>query len=427
MKIKLLAAVFLVSFSQCSPETKKTKEEKKTEKINDTDTSVAGNDFQVRILEKNTFPVPFVTEYDQKAFGRLEFEYGSDFIVKARIHFEDNSAEALQFDFTELIPRISTSAYNNNYHQQLSVYLYEKQWHTAKVESENANPSVSYYEVVNPPRGEFWFLNAIQKEKGTSRIVASYRFKLPEAIMSKQFEKVNNRKFDEFKKSLFLAPDPQKIDYNSIRKMGRFYEGFAASLNNTQPDYEKYLSGSIYSLKKTPKKFIEFYDTDFEFPEMTENGYDTLHFSAHSLKELYASKNFTYKTTYPLIGENDSLLELQFDFATKENKEAIRFVMGGIVFSEIPRLKSNEMESGLHLPIGFSKYKNPEITKETFVLMGNTSGYWMDNTYGRNVDEVIIYFDKNSPYKLHIWLMGGDATIPVGHYLTSLDQIKWKQ
>ena len=286
------------------------------------------------------------------------------------------------------------------------------------------NESISYYELLNPPRGEYWFLNAVLEENGDSKIVASYRIKLPESIFAKHFEKLNNRKFVDYKNYLFNAPESQKIEYNSIRKMGKFYEGFAASLNNTDPNYKNYLMGSIFALKNSPKKISYFYDADFDFPEMLENGYDTTHFSKHSLKELFASQTFSYKTTYPLNGGKDSLLEIQIDFGSKENTPTVRLVMGGLVFSEIPRIKSDDFTNGLYLPLGFSKYKNEAILQESYILMGNTTGFWLDNSFGRNIDGVTLYFDKNSPYKLHIWLMGGDGTIPVGHYLTSIDQMK---
>ena len=206
--------------------------------------------------------------------------------------------------------------------------------------------------------------------------------------------------------------------------MGKFYEGFAASLNNTDPNYKNYLMGSIFALKNSPKKISYFYDADFDFPEMLENGYDTTHFSKHSLKELFASQTFSYKTTYPLNGGKDSLLEIQIDFGSKENTPTLHLVMGGLVFSEIPRIKSDDFTNGLYLPLGFSKYKNESILQESYILMGNTTGFWLDNSFGRNIDGVTLYFDKKSPFKLHIWLMGGDGTIPVGHYLTSIDQMK---
>lgn len=423
MRIKLLLLLVTVSFSQCNSETKTEKKGKENVDEDSTNIEVEETGFQIQALEGNAFPYPFMAYYHADAYGKLEFNYETDDILRAKIHFPDSTVEVLKFDITELIPRISALTFNNNYHQQLSVYLFEKQWHTAKVESKNVKPFI-YYEVVNPPRGEYWFLNAILEEKGMDRIIASYRFKLPPSIFAKQFEKLNNRKFADYKNYFFNAPESQKIDYNSIRKMGRFYEGFAASLNNTAPDYKTYLFENIFSLKNSPKKISYFYDADFDFPEFLENGYDTTHFTKQSLKELFASQTFSYKTAYPVNGGKDSLLEIQIDFASKENTPTVRFVMGGLVFSEIPRIKSDDLGNGLHLPLGFSKYKNPTITQEAYILMGNTTGFWLDNSLGRNIDGVTLYFDKNSPYKLHIWLMGGDGTIPVGHYLTSLDQLK---
>lgn len=423
MRIKLVLLLIIVSFSQCNSEKKSEQKEKEKQPKDTSIVSIDETNFQTQVLELSS-PYPFPTSFNEISKGKLEFTTGQDDKIIAEIIFSESLKDQLELNIIELIPTISNLAFSNNFHQQLSVYLFEKQRHTARIDYKSVNESISYYEVLNPPRGEYWFLNAVFEENGASKIVASYRFKLPESIFAKHFEKLNNRKFVDYKNYLFNAPESQKIEYNSIRKMGKFYEGFAASLNNSDPNYKNYLKGSIFSLKNSPKKISYFYDADFDFPEMLENGYDSTHFSKHSLKELFASQTFSYKTTYPLNGGKDSLLEIQIDFGSKENTPTVRLVMGGLVFSEIPRIKSDDFTNGLYLPLGFSKYKNESILQESYILMGNTTGFWLDNSFGRNIDGVTLYFDKNSPYKLHIWLMGGDGTIPVGHYLTSIDQMK---
>jgi hypothetical protein len=151
--------------------------------------------------------------------------------------------------------------------------------------------------------------------------------------------------------------------------------------------------------------------------------YDSALLEKKSLHELYSIKSFAYKTAYDLNNPNDSFVEMQIDFKTKENEATVRFVIGGVVFFVIPRLKPDEMQQGLYLPLGFHSYKNPEIKTESYVLMGNTSGLWIDNIYGRNIDGVMLHMDKNSKTKIHIWLMAGDGTIPVGHFVTTLDKL----
>ncbi len=423
MRIKLVLLLVIVSFSQCNSEKKSEKKEKEKQPKDTLIVSIDETNFQTQVLELSS-PYPFPISFNENSKGKLELTTGEEDKIIAEINFSEILKDQLELNISELIPTISNLAFSNNFHQQLSVYLFEKQWHASRIDYKSVNESITYYEVLNPPRGEYWFLNAVLEENGDSKIVASYRFKLPESIFAKHFEKLNNRKFVDYKNYLFNTPESQKIEYNSIRKMGKFYEGFAASLNNTDPNYKNYLMGSIFALKNSPKRISYFYDADFDFPEMLENGYDTTHFSKHSLKELFASQTFSYKTTYPLNGGKDSLLEIQIDFGSKENTPTLHLVMGGLVFSEIPRIKSDDFTNGLYLPLGFSKYKNESILQESYILMGNTTGFWLDNSFGRNIDGVTLYFDKKSPFKLHIWLMGGDGTIPVGHYLTSIDQMK---
>jgi hypothetical protein len=424
----VLFLFILLFFSQCATEEKKEETSEGKSEQNETTVSKENpRDFQITALPKNNFAIPFFSEFNEEALGNITFEMDSLDVPSAKITFQDGTEDLLKFNFSELIPFISTLALTNEFHQQLSVYLFEKQWHTAKVESKGINKLISYYEVSNPPKGEFWFLNAIQEKNKEKKIIASYKFKLPDWLFKKYFEQLNRKKYMDFKNYLFSAPSPQKIEYNKLRIMGKFYEGFAASMNDQKFDFEKILSSSLFSLKMNPKSMIDFYENQFQVPEITENGYDSTRFTGHSISELYASNGFSYKTSYPIHGGKDSLLEMQIDFKSKENLNTIRFVMGGIEFKAIPKLDRFNLSQGLYLPLGFSKYKNVESTNESFVMMGNTSGLWTDNTYGRNIDGVILYFDKNSKNKIHIWLMGGDATIPVGHYITSIDQVNAKR
>lgn len=424
MRIKFLLLLSVLSFSNCNSveEKEADKKEKSTEeKIVKEEKNE--NDFQILPLE-NSFPSPFLPNYQAEKTGSITLQALSENKVEVKISLNDNTTHEFSFDPSELIPRISKLAFGNNYHQQLSVYLFEKQNHTIHIEDPTASSGQTYYEITNPPRGEFWFLNLISEKNGAKEILASYRFQLPEAWMEKCFEKVNNRKYAEFKNYIHTAPPTQKIEYNSLRRMSKFFEGFAANMNEIDFDYSNYSKNSLYLNKNTPKKLSDFYGHDFNFPAFSDKGYDSTKMTSHSLNELFASHTFTYKLAYPLTGGKDSLLEMQIDFKNQQNTPTVRFVMGGIVFSEIPRLKGEEMHKGLYLPIGFAPYKNPSITTETYVTMGNTSGYWVDNSYGRNIDGVLIYFDKNSSIKMHIWLMGGDGTLPVGHYITNLDQLK---
>jgi hypothetical protein len=121
------------------------------------------NDFHAKSLSLKNNSVPFINSFDETLIGKIEFRLEADSNVVAEITHSDITTE-LNLDLNELIPQIATLAYSNNYHQQLSVYLFEKQNHSVKVEVKNIHPSISYYELVNPPRGKNWFLNAIKSE-----------------------------------------------------------------------------------------------------------------------------------------------------------------------------------------------------------------------------------------------------------------------
>lgn len=430
MKTEVIVFSLSLFLIACSSEKK---DDGKSESSTETDTMEKPDDTNVIsqnpnlafAFNKNQMPYPRIIEYQPEFIGSIKNSMTRKHLHFITITYTDGTVEEIPFEPENLIARIGNTASRNNYHKKLAVYLFEKQWHSVRLKYVPKKDGITYFEVINPPYTKNWILNAVQESENGPIILASYSIPMHEAGYERIFQEVNGEKFSDFKKYIYEAPNSEKIDYNNLRKLGKFHEGIAAPLNNV-----KYIPNELYKdllalAKNKPENCQYFYDNEFTVPEMGSNGAYSLDGKEkkQSLKELYHVKSFAYKSAYPLTGEKDSTLEMQIDFKTKENQATIRFVIGGIVFSEIPRLKNDEMNKGLYLPLGFGTYKNKAIKQESYVFMGNTSGLWTDNTYGKNIDGVLLYFDKTSKSKIHIWLMGGDGFLPVGHYVATLDAL----
>lgn len=326
--------------------------------------------------------------------------------------------ESISFNAENLVAKISQITKNNPYHQNLSVYLSEKQIKKIELNDFNSSIGVEKYEVINPSQSKYWHLIGIKNDEQIVKIA----FLVPEKIYGNIFQTVNNVGFKNFKNSLFLIPPSNKIEYNSLRKLGKFNEGLLGIFN--QNDFPR--NNSIvqnYMLNQNEIKNLEFYfNQDYVVPGYNEFGdLDTNLSLNQSLRELFYVKSFSYKSSYSLINPQDSALEIQIDFKTKEGQPTIRFVMGGVIQNKIPFLDSDDLYNGLYLPLGFKSYENTNTTIDSYVLMGNTSGQWVSNYNGLSFDGVILYFDKLNKTKIHIWLMACDGELPVAHYGTNLN------
>lgn len=333
----------------------------------------------------------------------------------------DLGIEELNINIEKLIPRVSPVAYKNNFHQKLSLYLFEKQLHKIDLRDFESGIGVNRYEIVNPPSSPYWQILGFDEQ---NKMIVSIAFLVSEKIMTNLFKKVNNLDFENFKNALFISPGNQKIEYNSLRKMGQLFEGKLTYMN--QFDFPKNNSMiQKYILRNNKVENLNFYfENNYKVPTNNANGYnDTTILIDQSIREFYYIKGFTYKTCYSLLDTTEQALEIQIDFKTKENKETVRMVMIGVLRDKIPFLENEQMYEGLYLPLGFHAYENIKTSFESVLMMGNNNGLWVDNDYGRNIDGVILYFDKKMKSKIHIWLMSGHGDLPIAHYISILDRL----
>jgi hypothetical protein len=230
MKLNFFLLLAVLVFSRCNSENKSGAKNSDDRTNKDSvKEPVIESKFEFSILPENSSPIPFSIETEKRNIRDVEFKQNADLTISLIIHYIGSSMDSISFDAKELIAGISPITFNSNYHQQLSVYLFEKQWHVNTIPTNEASEFKNYYEIVNPPHSEYWHLNLIQENDG-KQIIASCAFKIPDKLYADLFKKVNNRDLAEFKNSLFNAPETKKIEYNSLRKMGKFYEGVLAPL-----------------------------------------------------------------------------------------------------------------------------------------------------------------------------------------------------
>lgn len=403
--MRFLFFITLIIIVGCQNESQQEIEKKNNEVVDDTIEKVSEDikfaDLNPQLEKTNSF------EVKQNENGEINLIFSNNL-----------GTENISFNAENLVAKISQTANNNPYHQNLSVYLSEKQIKKIDFNDFKSGIGVEKYEVINPSQSKYWHLIGTKNNE----IIVKIAFLVPEEIYGDIFQKVNNVNYENFKYSLYLVPPSNKIEYNSLRKLGKFYEGMLGVFN--QNDFPKKNSiAQNYLFRNHDIKNLEyFFSQDYTVPGYNQFGeLDTNLSLNQSLRELYYVKSFSYKTSYSLINPSDSALEIQIDFKTKEETPTIRFVMGGVIQSKIPVLSSDDLYNGLYLPLGFKSYENTNTTIDSYVLMGNTSGQWVSNYNGLSFDGVILYFDKLNKTKIHIWLMACDGQLPVAHYGTNLN------
>lgn len=416
MKTKLLFLLILPLFVSCNEENKENKNI--PEKNNSVDVVQENETAEIRCtsLPENHFSTPFINlETDRDIAATLDLILTKKQTLSGKLKTKQTSVE-FEFDPSKLTAKIPPLTSSNPYHQKVAFWLFEKEWHADSL----LIAEKIRIKFINSPLSDIWYAEVFEISP-SRKTIAAFSITVPDKLYSELFAELNPRADKNIMKYRNEMPEPEKINYNQLRKMGKFYEGFAGetgSIKLAENDAEK--KAFIRQLNST-HTYRDYFENDFNGSMTDLNGFDTTEKEKQSLKDFYNVKSFIYKTTYSLITvSKDSLLEIQFDFKDKNNSPTQRLVVGGIPFSSIMKLNLNDYSKAPLIPVGFSV--NPEMPDE-FCLISNMSGYWTDTGYGRNISGVKIYWDKLNKSKLHIWLIGNDGLTPLMHYISILDKL----
>jgi hypothetical protein len=409
----LIPAFLYISCNEEKKEDKTIPEENKSQK---TDGKTESEEIICKSLPENHFAGPFLTNETNRDFKAvLELSVNENNVFSGNLKVNDSLID-FEFNPSKLIAKIPALTSSNPYHQKVAIWLFEKEWQNDSILISDK----TWIKFINSPLSDIWFAEVFESNPVKKR-KASFSIIVPDKIYFELF----NKFYPGFDKNLInyrtQTPEPEKINYNQLRKMGKFYEGFAGETGSLKPSDNDTEKKTFLRRLNSIKTYRDYFENDFNVSATDLNGFDSTEKEAQSVKDFYNVKSFIYKTTYSLnTVSKDSLLEIQFDFKDKNNTPTQRLVIGGIPFSSMMKLNLNDYAKAPLIPVGFSV--DPEMPDQ-FCLISNMSGYWSDTGLGRNISGVKIYWDKLNKSKLHIWLIGSDGITPLMHYISILDKL----
>jgi len=282
-----------------------------------------------------------------------------------------------------------------------------------------------------------WELFFYCKVDGKDKVFYHGWFHFPEQLYKDLFQERNEDKFEKYAQHMVDWKDPknEKLNLGLIRKVSASHD-----VNFINHDNEMYpLRG-----ERKKKEIAIIYPTSYS--KMADFHTDSALFATFSAPGFYNRKdprttelgrfhtleNVEYrKTTDSGSIEHD---ELKLIFA-RENGEETQFIFGGMDFSSLPKLTSEECNSGTPYPMGIGNHPFYEDCKSHeelcsldnpyFGVLLNKEGNWLDS-HKIGIDGPLLHLDKENPNIIHVWLLSFERHALVGHYEIDLTKTTTK-
>lgn len=282
-----------------------------------------------------------------------------------------------------------------------------------------------------------WELFFYCEVDGKNKVFYHGWFHFPEQLYKDLFEERNHDNFDKFAQHLVNWKDPknQKLNLDLIRNVSH-----SLKVDFINHDEEMY---PLYGERKKKEiaiiypenysKMSDFHTDSALFATFTAPGfYNRKEPRTTELGRFHSLKNVEYRTTTNSTSTVCDELKMVF---SREDGEVTKFVFGGMDFSTLPKLSTEECNSGNSYPMGIGNHPFYEDCKSHeelcsldnpyFGVLLNTEGHWLDS-HKIGIDGPLLHLDKENPNIIHVWLLSFERHAIVGHYEINLSNITAK-
>jgi hypothetical protein len=122
------------------------------------------------------------------------------------------------------------------------------------------------------------------------------------------------------------------------------------------------------------------------------------------------------------------LMELEIEYRLLDGS-AMRLVVGGIRKVDIPSLPEEQAHKGLQNSMGFGNHSffegydhavsHSSLESPFYSFLADEEGKWLDS-HIIGIDGVLLHFDANNPYLLHVWVISFERHCFVGHLIADV-------
>ena len=126
---------------------------------------------------------------------------------------------------------------------------------------------------------------------------------------------------------------------------------------------------------------------------------------------------------------DETLDELEFTFANRENSAKLRFLVSGFKIDKLPQVPMAEYPKGLYMPMGigvppfYQDYsalqQHPPDQSPYFSVLLDEQDCWVDHHHFA-IDGPVMHRDADNPGKLHFYLLSYERHSLIGHWIVSL-------
>ncbi len=336
----------------------------------------------------------------------------------------------------EWIPTVCEKVKQDDYLTEIAVVNQEWNRHQVKftegqflVKSDNPYGIKRVDLARNCLNAYLWELITYAEEDGQLKPFYHAWFNFPKDLYAELFENRNGLKYDKYSHELedWVDPESLPIDFSKLRTIQSEKEVSFENLN-----YQKY---PLVGERK--KKFIniiypknttvidDFLTDSTEFATFSPPGfYDPTDPRKTTLSLLkYPSKVF-YRTL------DSNLFELEVDYLNTDSTKTTKLIISGLNKEDIPTLSTEDINKGWMNSMGFGNHtfyetyehclENGSKNSTYFAVLTDENNKWLDSHFV-GIDGPLLYWDKNNPNLLNLWILSFERHAFVGHYLIDVN------
>ncbi len=436
---KILTAITIAFTLLSCSETKKNKSLAMVD-TNDENSFV----FKVQSLNNNDYP-------DNPDIGYMATDYKFNYFKKGKINKENgkysfdfySSGDNPDFivfkniDLMEFIPSIPDNLKEDEYLSYIAVVNQEwnrNQVRFSKNQFQSSDKNIVRVDIArNCLNSYLWEIIAYKNENGKQLPFSHGWFDFPRPLYKKLFKERNGVDFELYKKPLenWVDCENKKINKSYIAKtldtIAISFEDKGDTMYPIAGARKKKFKEIIYP--KTFKTIRDLQSDKTKFATFTPPGFYN---KADPRKtELGRIRNLKDITLSEVMSSQvkDTLNEITFTFIDSDHKRVTKLVLGGLDLSALPTLPEEKANEGWKNSMGFSNHPFYESYEQHLSWESNKNPYysyltddkdnWLDS-HKVGIDGPVMYWDKENPKKLHVWLLSFERHAFVGHYILEI-------
>ena len=360
---------------------------------------------------------------------------------------KDDTAHLFKIDLMEFIPTIPEYVREDDYLSLIAIV--NQEWNRNQVKWQDDQLKTASHQEFCLVNGEkvtridlarnclnayLWEVLLYTEVNGSNQVFYHGWFDFPKELYQELYAKRNGKKFDAMADYLveWKNPPSEKINLSKLRTVISEVHPSYANLSDVMypisGERKKKQVGVITPTKVT--KMTDFYTDASTFATFSPPGfYNRADPRKTELVRFQKLETVSYLKTETNLGER---AEFHFNYSDDKGRKT-QFIIGGLDISALPRLSTEEANSGHQFSMGIGNHPFYEdyalhqgqcsLTNPNFGVLLDEHGKWLDSHF-IGIDGPLLHLDKMDPNKLHVWILSFERHALIAHYLVELRKVR---